>query len=39
MEMTGASVSVLHLDVELAPLIARAASTPFFEHIAKGDRG
>ncbi|BDA83174.1 dihydroxyacetone kinase [Aureimonas sp. SA4125] len=34
MEMAGASVSVLHLDDELAPLIARAANTPFFQHIS-----
>jgi dihydroxyacetone kinase-like protein len=34
MEMAGASVSVLHLDAELAPLIARSANTPFFKHIA-----
>ncbi|WP_245337474.1 dihydroxyacetone kinase subunit DhaK [Shinella sp. HZN7] len=34
MEMAGASVSVLHLDAELAPLIAKSANTPFFKHIA-----
>ena len=35
MEMAGASISVLHLDDELKPLIARSATTPFFKHIAK----
>ncbi|MPQ93302.1 dihydroxyacetone kinase subunit DhaK [Thioclava sp. JE_KL1] len=35
MEMAGASISVLHLDDELKPLIARGATTPFFKHIAK----
>lgn len=34
MEMAGASISVLHLDDELEPLIAREANTPFFKHIA-----
>jgi dihydroxyacetone kinase-like protein len=34
MEMAGASVSVLHLDDELEPLIALGANTPFFRHIA-----
>lgn len=34
MEMAGASVSVLHLDEELDPLIAASANTPFFKHIA-----
>jgi len=34
MEMAGASVSVLHLDAELARLIAKSANTPFFKHIA-----
>jgi dihydroxyacetone kinase-like protein len=34
MEMAGASVSVLHLDDELLPLIALGANTPFFRHIA-----
>ncbi len=32
MEMAGASVSVLHLDDELEPLIAMSANTPFFKH-------
>lgn len=32
MEMSGASVSVLHLDEELDRLIAAPASTPFFNH-------
>jgi dihydroxyacetone kinase-like protein len=32
MEMAGASVSILHLDAELDPLIASAANTPFFKH-------
>ncbi len=32
MEMAGASVSVLHLDAELEPLIAMSANTPFFKH-------
>jgi dihydroxyacetone kinase-like protein len=31
MEMAGASISLLHLDDELKRLVARAASTPFFE--------
>lgn len=35
MEMAGASISVLHLDAELEPLVAAAADTPFFKHIAK----
>ena len=35
MEMAGASISVLHLDDELEPLVAAAADTPFFKHIAK----
>jgi dihydroxyacetone kinase-like protein len=34
MEMAGASISVLHLDDELEPLIAASANTPFFKHIA-----
>ncbi len=34
MEMAGASVSVLHLDAELDPLIGAPANTPFFKHIA-----
>ena len=34
MEMAGASISVMHLDGELEPLIAAAADTPFFTHIA-----
>ncbi|MDB5553648.1 MAG: dak1 domain protein [Rhizobium sp.] len=34
MEMAGASVSVLHLDAELDPLIAASANTPFFKHVA-----
>ena len=34
MEMAGASVSVLHLDAELNPLIGASANTPFFKHIA-----
>ena len=34
MEMAGASISVLHLDDELKPLVARGANTPFFKHIA-----
>jgi dihydroxyacetone kinase-like protein len=34
MEMAGASVSVLHLDAELDPLVAASANTPFFKHIA-----
>ena len=34
MEMAGASISVLHLDEELEPLIAAGANTPFFKHIA-----
>ena len=33
MEMAGASISVLHLDDELEPLIARPAHTPFFTQI------
>ncbi|MBY3064594.1 dihydroxyacetone kinase subunit DhaK [Rhizobium laguerreae] len=32
MEMAGASVSILHLDAELEPLIGAAANTPFFKH-------
>jgi phosphoenolpyruvate---glycerone phosphotransferase subunit DhaK len=32
MEMAGASVSILHLDAELEPLIAMSAKTPFFVH-------
>jgi phosphoenolpyruvate---glycerone phosphotransferase subunit DhaK len=32
MEMAGASVSILHLDAELDPLIGAAANTPFFKH-------
>lgn len=32
MEMAGASVSVLHLDAELDPLIGAPANTPFFKH-------
>lgn len=35
MEMAGASISVLHLDDELEPLVATGADTPFFQHIAK----
>lgn len=35
MEMAGASISVLHLDQELAPLIASPVNTPFFKHIIK----
>jgi phosphoenolpyruvate---glycerone phosphotransferase subunit DhaK len=31
MEMAGASISLLHLDDELKRMVARAASTPFFE--------
>ena len=31
MEMTGASISLLKLDDELKRLIARPATTPFFE--------
>jgi len=31
MEMSGASISVLHLDDELRRLVGRPASTPFFE--------
>jgi dihydroxyacetone kinase-like protein len=34
MEMAGASISILQLDAELDPLIARSANTPFFKHIA-----
>ena len=34
MEMAGASISILHLDEELEPLIAAAANTPFFKHFA-----
>ncbi|ASV84630.1 dak1 domain protein [Ochrobactrum quorumnocens] len=34
MEMAGASVSVLHLDEELEPLVAASANTPFFKHFA-----
>jgi dihydroxyacetone kinase-like protein len=34
MEMAGASISVLHLDDELEPLVAASANTPFFKHIA-----
>ncbi|MBP0484923.1 dihydroxyacetone kinase subunit DhaK [Sagittula salina] len=33
MEMAGASISVLHLDDELEPLIAAPVSTPFFTHV------
>mgnify|MGYP005989642073 CR=1 FL=1 len=33
MEMAGASVSVLHLDDELEPLVATSVETPFFKHI------
>ena len=32
MEMAGASLSILHLDAELDPLIGAAANTPFFKH-------
>ncbi|MBY2944537.1 dihydroxyacetone kinase subunit DhaK [Rhizobium leguminosarum] len=32
MEMAGASISILHLDGELEPLIGAAANTPFFKH-------
>ncbi|NLS07003.1 dihydroxyacetone kinase subunit DhaK [Rhizobium sp. P32RR-XVIII] len=32
MEMAGASISVLHLDAELDPLIGAPANTPFFKH-------
>ncbi|MBB3593904.1 dihydroxyacetone kinase-like protein [Rhizobium sp. BK529] len=32
MEMAGASVSILHLDDELDPLIGAPANTPFFKH-------
>lgn len=32
MEMAGASISTLHLDEELARLIAAPANTPFFSH-------
>lgn len=32
MEMAGASVSILHLDAELEPLIGAATNTPFFKH-------
>jgi dihydroxyacetone kinase-like protein len=35
MEMAGASISVLHLDEELAPLIAASADTPFFKHVTR----
>ncbi len=34
MEMAGFSISVLHLDDELEPLIAAEADTPFFQHFA-----
>jgi dihydroxyacetone kinase-like protein len=33
MEMAGASVSILHLDEELDPLIGAPANTPFFKHM------
>ena len=33
MEMAGASISVLHLDAELDPLVAASANTPFFKHV------
>jgi dihydroxyacetone kinase-like protein len=33
MEMAGASVSILHLDAELEPLMAAPANTPFFKHV------
>ncbi|MCV6596645.1 MAG: dihydroxyacetone kinase subunit DhaK [Mangrovicoccus sp.] len=33
MEMAGFSVSLLHLDEELAPLIAAQANTPFFQYL------
>jgi dihydroxyacetone kinase-like protein len=33
MEMAGASISVLHLDAELDPLIGAPANTPFFKHL------
>lgn len=32
MEMAGASISILHLDAELDPLVAAGANTPFFKH-------
>jgi len=32
MEMAGASISILHLDAELDPLIGAPANTPFFKH-------
>jgi dihydroxyacetone kinase-like protein len=32
MEMAGASISILHLDEELARLIAAPANTPFFSY-------
>lgn len=35
MEMAGASVSILHLDAELEPLIAASVDTPFFTHVGK----
>ncbi|MDV7142464.1 dihydroxyacetone kinase subunit DhaK [Tropicimonas sp. TH_r6] len=35
MEMTGFSISILHLDDELEPLIATEADTPFFSYFAK----
>ncbi|MGA0613924.1 dihydroxyacetone kinase subunit DhaK [Paracoccus sp. KR1-242] len=35
MEMAGASVSILHLDDEIEPLIAAGAQTPFFRHFGE----
>lgn len=35
MEMAGASVSILHLDAELDPLIGAPANTPFFKHYSE----
>ncbi len=34
MEMAGFSISILHLDDELEPLIAAEANTPFFKHFS-----
>ncbi len=34
MEMSGASISILHLDEELDLLMAAPANTPFFKHVA-----